>query len=132
MGKWLAVLFVLAAASLPASAKDGASNGAPTGLTPFVPLSLEQSHLEELDDALNQAMLSGDFVGLAVAVVRDGETKFLKTYGVTEIGGDQPITPNTRFRIASLSKGFASSLAGLAVSEGKLSLDAPAIDFAPA
>ena len=51
-------------------AEDGASNGAPTGLTPFVPLSLEQSHLEELDDALNQAMLSGDFVGLAVAVVR--------------------------------------------------------------
>ncbi|WP_428409491.1 serine hydrolase domain-containing protein [Hyphococcus sp.] len=131
MGKWLALLFLLGTASLPASADDAAATNAPTALTPFAPVSLEESQLEQLDETLEAAMATGDFVGLAVAVVRDGETKFMKTYGVTEAGGDQAVTPFTLFRIASLSKGFASSLAGLAVSEGKLSLDAPAIDFAP-
>ncbi|WP_375203208.1 serine hydrolase domain-containing protein [Hyphococcus sp.] len=132
MGRWLAFLLLLAGITgLPAAALDAADDGAPTALTPFAPLSLEDSQLDQLDEAIERAMESGDFVGLAVAVVRNGETKFLKTYGVTEIGGGQPVTPNTLFRIASLSKGFASSLAGLAVSEGKLSLDAPAIDFAP-
>ena len=132
MIKWLSLLLIAGITCLsPAAARDGAGDSAPTALTPFAPLSLEDSQLDQLDDALQRAMDSGDFVGLAVAVVRDGETKFLKTYGVKEIGGDDAVTPDTLFRIASLSKGFASSLTGLAVSEGKLSLDAHATDFAP-
>lgn len=132
MGERLALLILIGLACLtPAAAQNGAPVGGPTALTPFGAPTLEESQLDRLDETLTRAMESGDFVGLGVAVVRDGETKFLRTYGVTEIGGDQPITPNTRFRIASLSKGFASSLAGLAVAEGKLSLDAQATDYAP-
>lgn len=111
----------------------GAQNEGPTPLAPFAtPEGLQERQLSEIDATLERAMQTGDFVGLAVAVVRGGETVFLKTYGVTEVNGAAEITPDTRFRIASLSKGFASSLVGLAVSEGKLSLDAPATDFAPA
>ncbi|PQA85463.1 serine hydrolase domain-containing protein [Hyphococcus luteus] len=129
MGKWLVSLILSGVACLTPGA---AADNAPTPLTPFLgPVSLEESQLQKIDQTLERAMATGDFVGLAVAVVRDGETKFLKTYGVTEIDGGAAVTPNTLFRIASLSKGFASSLAGLAVEEGKLSLDAPAIDFAP-
>ena len=84
MIKWLSLLLIAGITCLsPAAARDGAgdaaTDGAPTALTPFAPLSLEDSQLDQLDDALQRAMDSGDFVGLAVAVVRDGETKFLKT-----------------------------------------------------
>jgi beta-lactamase class C len=113
-------------------ADDAASIGAPTQLAPFAdPLAIEKSQLDTLDETLQLAMATGDFVGLAVAVVRGGETTFLKTYGVTDVNGGAAVTPNTVFRIASLSKAFASSLAGIAVSEGLLSLDAPATDYAP-
>lgn len=106
--------------------------GAPTQLAPFAdPLVLEKNQLESLDETLRLAMATGDFVGLAVAVVKGGETTFLRTYGVTDIDSGAAVTPDTLFRIASLSKGFASSLAGLAVAEGRLSLDAPATAFAP-
>lgn len=82
------------------------------------------------EETLDAAFATGDFVGLSVAVVRNGETTFVKSYGVREIGGE-PVTPETVFRIASLSKGFAASLASLAVGEGLLTLEEKAADFAP-
>lgn len=78
----------------------------------------------ELDAALDAAFATGDFVGLAVAVVRDGEPQFVKTWGEAAAGSGAPITPDTVFRVGSLSKGFASTLAGMAMVEGKLSPDA--------
>lgn len=101
-------------------------------LAPFAsPQAIADVQLLRLDESLKQAMQTGDFVGLAVAVVRNGEVTFIRTYGETEIGGGEPVTEATLFRIASLSKGFASSMVGLAVTEGKLSLDTPVTGFAP-
>lgn len=134
MGKRLTALLaaVIAGFSGAVPSVSMAQEGAPTQLTPFVgPVSRETSQLAELDETLERAMDSGDFVGFAVAIVRGDETIFLKTYGKTEIGDGAPVTPGTLFRIGSLSKGFASSLVGLAVTEGTLSLDAHAVDFAP-
>jgi beta-lactamase class C len=95
------------------------------------PTLIAQAQLLRLDATLQQAMGTGDFVGLAVAVVRNGEVTFLHTYGETETGTGEAVTADTVFRIASLSKGFASSMVGLAASEGRLSLDAPVSGFAP-
>src|SRR5690606_16425709 len=67
----------------------------------------------------------------AVGVVRGGEVTLLKTYGLREAGGDDPVTPDTVFRLASLSKGFAASLAALEVAEGRLSWDEPVAERLP-
>ncbi len=134
MGKRLAALTAAGFLGISSIAAPAAlaQEGGPTLLAPFnSPESIQSALLAELDDTLERSMATGDFVGFAVAVVRGEETIFLKTYGETEIGGGAPVTPDTLFRIASLSKGFASSMVGLAVSEGKLSLDAHATDFAP-
>jgi beta-lactamase class C len=104
----------------------------PAALAPFAsPQVIADVQLLRLDENLKQAMQTGDFVGLAVAVVRNGEVTFLRTYGETEIGSSAPVNEDTLFRIASLSKGFASTMVGLAVTEGKLSLTAPVTGFAP-
>jgi len=101
-------------------------------LAQFAPAPLiGEVQLLRLDASLRQAMQTGDFVGLAVAVVRGGEVRFLRAYGETEAGSGEPVNADTLFRIASLSKGFASSMVGLAVSEGRLSLGATASGFAP-
>jgi beta-lactamase class C len=86
----------------------------------------------ELEKALDAAFATGDFVGLAVAVVRGGDTQFIKTWGVVEAGAGDAVTPGTVFRIGSLSKGFASTLAGMAMLEGKLKPDDPIAPFHPA
>lgn len=118
---------VLAALSAAAAQEDG-----PIRLTTYDAAEVAaEIRLHDLEAALDAAFATGDFVGLSVAVVSKGETKFLKTWGSVEADGAR-ITPRTVFRIGSLSKGFASSLAGVAMSEGLLSPDDPATRFAPA
>lgn len=91
----------------------------------------EDFKIREFEKTMDAAFATGDFVGLSVAVVKGGETRFMKSWGLTEKGG-APVTPNTVFRLGSLSKGFAATLAALAMRDGLLSEDDPATRFAPA
>jgi beta-lactamase class C len=91
----------------------------------------EYQALLDFASELDHAATAPDFVGLAVAVVKDGKVALMRTYGVTEAGGSQPVTPDTVFRLASLSKGFAGTLAALEEHEGKLDLSAKALAYAP-
>jgi beta-lactamase class C len=47
----------------------------------------------------------------------------VRTYGVREAGGHEAVTPDTAFRIASLSKTFAATLATVEEKEGKFKFD---------
>ena len=62
-----------------------------------------------LDYRLTTMMADPQMVGLAVAVVEDGEVTFAKGYGETLAGSRDPVTVDTVFRWASLSKGIAST-----------------------
>ncbi|WP_339689055.1 serine hydrolase domain-containing protein [uncultured Parasphingorhabdus sp.] len=66
-----------------------------------------------------------EMAGLAVAIVEDGELRFIGTYGVTAKNSWERVMPQTVFRWASVSKGVAGSLAAKLSQEGKLNLDAP-------
>jgi len=83
----------------------------------------------DFKEALSNITESGEMVGLAVAVVRDGDVSFMQTYGVRELGSPDRITSETTFRIASLSKAFAATVAVQLDNENKLSLDSSATSF---
>jgi CubicO group peptidase (beta-lactamase class C family) len=61
--------------------------------------------------------------GCAVGVTRDGVLTLAKGYGVADLEHDTPITPDTRFYIASLSKQFTAMAVVLLEQDGRLSLD---------
>ncbi len=84
---------------------------------------------ERLDARLRLAATKPDMVGMAVAVIENGEITFVQGYGKTVASGTEPVTPNTVFRWASLSKGVASTMAGILDAEGKLSLNEPVAKF---
>jgi len=63
---------------------------------------------ERLDQRLTRLAADDEIVGLSVAVIENGEIRFAKGYGFTEVGG-APVTDTTVFRWASLSKGVAAS-----------------------
>ncbi|MEO6800750.1 MAG: serine hydrolase domain-containing protein [Rhodanobacter sp.] len=69
--------------------------------------------------------------GLATAVVIDGKVAFEGTIGYADASTKEPVTPTTVFRLASLSKAFATALTGLLVDDGKLSWDTRLIDVLP-
>jgi beta-lactamase class C len=70
--------------------------------------------------------------GLAIAIVQDGKVVSMRAFGVTGAPGGQPITTDTVFRLASLSKAFAATLSAQLVAEDAMSWDSPIINQLPA
>lgn len=93
-----------------------------------VPASAQSIDVDRLDERLERLVERSDMVGLGVAVVEDGEITLLNGYGTAYIGGP-PVTENTVFRWASLSKGVAGTVAGTLAAEDRLPLNAPIAQF---
>lgn len=74
---------------------------------------------------LQMLMERPSMVGLAVGIVENGEIRFLQGYGETVAGSGDPVTVDTVFRWASLSKGVAGDLVALLAEEEALSLNDP-------
>src|SRR5690606_28107596 len=68
---------------------------------------------------------AGEGPGAAVLVLRDGEPVVRKGYGLADLEQGTPVTPDTRFRLASVSKQFTAAAILLLVQDGTLSLDDP-------
>jgi CubicO group peptidase (beta-lactamase class C family) len=69
--------------------------------------------------------------GLVYGVVADGKLVHVQGFGVQDIERRRPVTADSLFRIASMSKAF-TALAILSLRDaGKLSLDAPAQTYLP-
>lgn len=83
-------------------------------------------------EALANDLTVGERVpGLAMAIVQDGRIVSARGYGVTDVDHPQPIDGHTVFRLASLSKAFASTMTGLLVNDGVLRWDSKVVDYVP-
>lgn len=69
--------------------------------------------------------------GCAVGVLERGETRLRKGYGLADVEHNVPLTPQSRFYLASVSKQFTAMAALIAEREGKLSLDDPLSKHVP-
>jgi len=81
--------------------------------------------LERRIDALFARYTRPGSPGAVVAVMQGGAVEICKGYGLASIEHNVPITPQTRFRIASVSKQFTVTTALLLAAEGKLKLSDP-------
>lgn len=68
-------------------------------------------------------------VGLAVGVVRDGRLELFRGHGLADIASNTPITEDTAFRIASITKTFTAVAVMQLWEQGLVDLDAPANDY---
>ncbi|MEA3049105.1 MAG: beta-lactamase class [Sphingomonadales bacterium] len=84
-----------------------------------------------VDRRLQALMRAPNMIGMAVGIVEGGQIRFLKGYGETVAGSGDPITPNTLFRWASVSKGVAADMVALLAHDGKLALVEPVGRYAP-
>lgn len=72
-----------------------------------------------------------DSPGAAVLVVKDGEIMHSKGYGSANITTRQPIKPETKFDLASVSKQFTAMAIMILAERGQLSYDDPLTKFFP-
>jgi beta-lactamase class C len=84
-----------------------------------------------LDSRLRQLMSKPAMVGLAVGVVENGRITFLQGYGETLARSGDPVTAETVFRWASVSKGVAATMVAKLAEQGKINLQAPVANYAP-
>jgi CubicO group peptidase (beta-lactamase class C family) len=61
--------------------------------------------------------------GCALSVIRDGQIVYKRGYGMADLDHDIPITSETVFHVASVSKQFTAAAIILPAQEGKISLD---------
>lgn len=109
MVKFLSILFTFALVWLPGADQDYAARA---------------------DAFVNVFVKQGKFMGTAL-VAKDGKPVFRKGYGVANVEWDIPNTPDTKFRLGSITKQF-TGMAILQLAEaGKLKLDDPANKYYP-
>ena len=77
------------------------------------------------------AMEEWNLPGAAVAIIKDDRIIYIKGFGIRRAGTQEKVDIHTVFRLASVSKGFASVLTGLLVADGVLNWDDQVLKYLP-
>jgi CubicO group peptidase (beta-lactamase class C family) len=95
------------------------------------PASTQEStpEIDELKARVGEILSRRPAIGLALGVVRNGSLVFFHGHGMADIASRTPITEDTGFRIASISKTFTAVAVMQLWEQGLVDLDAPANDY---
>jgi CubicO group peptidase (beta-lactamase class C family) len=91
---------------------------------------LSKERLERVHDVLAGHVEHGAPPGLVAAIVRRGEVH-VDAIGTTAVGGHTPVTRDSIFRIASMSKPITAVATLILLEEGRLRLDDPVDGLLP-
>lgn len=127
-----------AAATLPVNLENAPAQS-PTQPMPYrTPLRPEQVqplaasfNVATIESWAEQLTYGNRVPGMAMAIVHNGRVLSARGYGITDINNPQPVDAHTVFRLASLSKAFAGTMAGLLVNDGTLRWDSKVTDYVP-
>lgn len=86
-------------------------------------------YLDEFKSEFEEGLKNQRIPGGAVVIVKEGRVIFQEGFGLKESGKTEQVDEHTVFRLGSVSKGFASVLAGVMVDEGLVSWDKPVSDY---
>jgi CubicO group peptidase (beta-lactamase class C family) len=87
--------------------------------------------MPEIDKIFETLWQKRNTPGLVYGVVIDGEPVVIKAFGVRDVNSKEPVTPDTVFRIASMTKSFTALAILKLRDEGKLSLEDPVAKWIP-
>lgn len=84
-----------------------------------------------IDSAFDEYRLDAHVPGLVYGIVMDGRLVHVKGFGVQDLEAQRPVTAETLFRIASMTKSFTALSILKLRDEGRLSLDATVEIYIP-
>jgi CubicO group peptidase (beta-lactamase class C family) len=90
-----------------------------------------EAGLAQIPGALQAVVDAGDLSGFVTLIWRKGEIAQLNVLGLRDVEAGKPMTRDTLFRIASMTKPVTSVAALMLVEEGKLRLDDPVAKWLP-
>ncbi len=91
----------------------------------------EKALIADLEKIIPELMKAADIPGLSIAVIRDGKLLWTRGFGVKNSKTGEPVTTDTIFEAASLTKPFFAYAAMKLVESGELDLDRPLLEYIP-
>jgi CubicO group peptidase (beta-lactamase class C family) len=88
--------------------------------------------LERVGEYLRNEIASGKIPGAVMLIQQHGQPVYFESFGVRDIATGLPMTPDTIFRLYSMSKPITSVAAMMLVEDGKLALNDPVAKYIPA
>ncbi|MGD9720693.1 MAG: serine hydrolase domain-containing protein [Pirellulales bacterium] len=85
----------------------------------------------QIDATVSKVMEDERVPGVSVAIAIDGQLVYEHGYGLADLENNVPATPQTIYRLASISKMFTATAAMQLAEQGKLDLDAPIQKYVP-
>ena len=104
------------------------------GEIPVVPAAeagLSAAKLAEVDKFMEHQVADKKIAGGIVIVAHDGKIGFFHAYGQMDVEANQPMRPDTIFRIYSMSKAITTAAALNLVDAGKIGVDDPVSKYIP-
>ena len=94
----------------------------------FTSMASAQDKAKQIDELMRRYVDNGQFNG-TVLVTENGKVIFKKGYGLANMEWNIPNTPDTKFRLGSLTKQFTAMLIMQLVEQGKLKLEGKITDY---
>ncbi len=120
--------FALTLLTLPLTVQVMAAS-LPTAKPEEVGMSTER--LLRIDQMLQRRIDAGEMAGAVAIVARKGKITHLTAKGVMDLESKQPVTPETMFRVASMTKPVTSVAIMMMIEEGKVRLNDPISRYIP-
>jgi len=98
-------------------------------LTKGADASIEMPAPEAIADAMLKSFVKGKSPGIAVLAAQNGKILFQRGYGYACLAHDVPVSPETKFRIGSVTKQFTAAAVLLLAEEGLVDLDADFTEY---
>ncbi|MBM4028468.1 MAG: hypothetical protein FJ280_24190, partial [Planctomycetes bacterium] len=92
---------------------------------------LDTDTIAKIEALVAKEMADKDIPGVSLGIVKDSQVAYAKGFGVAERGTDRPMTPQTQFAVACITKGFTTAAIMQLVEQGLVKLDAPVTDYLP-
>lgn len=108
-----------------------ANTATASGPTTTTPRALDADTIARIDTLFADYARDKHIPGLVYGVVADGKLLYVHGLGVQDLIAKRPVTADTRFRIASMTKAFTALTILRLRDEGKLRLDEPAETYVP-
>ncbi len=129
----IAVLAVVAGAG--ACGEGGLTGGAPGAPEDASGAGVVAAGYDAAADSarllIDSLMAAEAIPGLSVAIGNRSEVIWSEGFGYSDLTHDVKVTPETRFRVGSVSKPITAAALGVLLERGALDLDAPVQDYVP-
>ncbi|MGQ9854226.1 MAG: serine hydrolase domain-containing protein [Candidatus Oleimicrobiaceae bacterium] len=102
-----------------------------TALAQVGPGASVEAKLKVLETWVQELVAYYHLPGVAVGIVRDQELLYARGFGYADLATSAPVTPQTLFRIASITKLFTATAIMQLRDAGKLALDDPLQKYLP-